>query len=106
MSGATMIGKRSDFFVSAQERDVMAEVNSRVPDCTATMFHREGAEPLSYLVLSCGSRRWTFIQQRPFNDAGLIVEKAEKFVRGQGTRSSSAQYTDNPDDADLSPFAE
>lgn len=107
MSAATMIGKRSDFSVSSREREIMYEVNLQVPDCKITMFHREGeAGQLNYLVFSFGSRRKTFTQATPFNDIEQIVERAGQIIRAAAKPSRTARYTDNPDDADVSPFAE
>lgn len=108
MNAATTIGKRSDFSVSSREREIMYEVNLQVPDCKVTMFHRDRDDgQINYLVFSFGSRRRTFTQPTPFNDIERIADKAKTFARGQGTRlPPSAQYTDNPDDADVSPFAE
>jgi hypothetical protein len=105
MSADTMIGKRSDFSVSAHEREIMAEVNAQVPDCKVTMFHRDSPS-INYLVFSFGSRRKTFTQPTPFNDIAQIVERASNISRMASRPSRSARYTDDPDDADVSAFAE
>lgn len=107
MSAATTIGKRSDFSVSSREREIMYEVNLQVPDCKITMFHRDGeGSQLNYLVFSFGSRRKTFTQATPFNDIAQIVERAGQIARSASRRPLTVRYTDNPDDADVSPFAE
>lgn len=108
MNAATMIGKRSEFSVSPREFEIMREVRAQLSDCKITMFHRDGetGQQINYLVYSFGSRRRTFTQATPFNDVAQIVERAGEIVRKAARPSGTARYTDNPDDADVSPFAE
>lgn len=85
----------------------MRDVRAQVPDCKVTLFHRDGeAGQLNYLVFSFGSRRKTFTQATPFNDIAQIVERAGQMAKAIITRPMAARYTDNPDDVDVSPFAE
>lgn len=106
MAAAMTTGKRSEFSVSAEEREIQAQANKRLAGAaTVTLYtrDRDGDAQVFFVVLAAGSQRRTMTRQYPVTDADEVVAVAQDFARRAGGRRGS-QWTEDPGEADAQAF--